>query len=184
MHERTAREHFDEQGFLLLRGLFKPDSDFAGVISAYDRVLDELEAPVSELALSADRIGERAAGLYQASGSLFAQHFDISLPPRPSIPADTPICLDPAIFSLLRHPRLLDAVEALIGPEISLNPVCHVRIKPPQPVMDRGIDQDDLAKKPPKRPGQRDALASGQRRVRRRRLTETLSRSDLRQGGS
>ena len=142
-----AKNRFDEQGFLLLTGLFEPERDFADVIRAYDRILDKLNAPASALPLSADRIGERSADLYRTGGSLFAQHFDITLPPRPSIPADTPICLDPAIFSLLIHPRLLDVVEALIGPEIALNPVCHVRIKPPQVVMDHGIDQDELARK-------------------------------------
>ncbi len=142
-----VKDRFDEQGFLLLPSLFEPERDFADVISTYDRILDDLNAPASDLPLSADRIGERSADLYRMGGSLFAQHFDISLPPRPSIPAATPICLDPAIFSLLSHPRLLDAIEALIGPEIAVNPVCHVRIKPPQLVMDQGIDQDDLAKK-------------------------------------
>ena len=95
-----VKDRFDEQGFLLLPGLFEPERDFVDVIRAYDRILDALNAPASDLPPSADRIGERSADLYRTSGSLFAQHFDITLPPRPSIPADTPICLDPAIFSL------------------------------------------------------------------------------------
>ena len=37
----------------------------------------------------------------------------------------------PAVFGLLTNPKLLDAVEMFIGPEIFLNPVHHVRIKPP-----------------------------------------------------
>ena len=36
-----------------------------------------------------------------------------------------------ATFALLRNPRLLDAVEALIGPEITCNPIQHLRAKPP-----------------------------------------------------
>ncbi len=139
-------QQFSDQGFLILPRLFEPERDFDGVVRAYDLILERLGAPASRLPMSADRIGERAAGLYQRSGDLYAQHFDISLPPRPSIPANTPICLDPAIFTLLSHPRLLDAVEALIGPEISLNPVCHVRIKPPQAVMDHGRHGSELAK--------------------------------------
>lgn len=146
MPDLNVKDRFDEQGFLLLPGLFEPERDFVDVIGAYDRILDELGAAASRSPVSADRIGERAADLYRASGSLFAQHFDISLPPRPSIPADTPICLDASIFALLSHPRLLDALEVLIGSEISLNPVCHVRIKPPQVVMDHGINPDDLAR--------------------------------------
>jgi len=36
---------------------------------------------------------------------------------------DTPIHLSEAVFNFLRNPRLLDAVETLIGPEIYSNPI-------------------------------------------------------------
>jgi hypothetical protein len=32
---------------------------------------------------------------------------------------------------MLHHPRLLDALEAVLGPEISCNPIQHLRAKPP-----------------------------------------------------
>tara|TARA_B100000809_G_scaffold230610_1_gene245174 strand:+ start:453 stop:767 length:315 start_codon:yes stop_codon:yes gene_type:complete len=38
----------------------------------------------------------------------------------------------PALFDLLRSPRLLDFVEQFIGPEIYCNPVQHTRIKLPE----------------------------------------------------
>jgi phytanoyl-CoA hydroxylase len=38
----------------------------------------------------------------------------------------------PAVFRALTNPRLLDAVESIVGPEILSNPVQHVRIKPPE----------------------------------------------------
>lgn len=44
----------------------------------------------------------------------------------------TEMHLGPAVFNLLRHPRLLDVIESLMGPEIYSNPVQHVRIKPPE----------------------------------------------------
>jgi hypothetical protein len=37
----------------------------------------------------------------------------------------------PAVFALLTAPKLLDIVETLIGPEITSNPIQHVRLKPP-----------------------------------------------------
>ena len=37
---------------------------------------------------------------------------------------------------MVTHPRVLDAVEALIGPEITSNPIQHVRIKPPEQAVD------------------------------------------------
>lgn len=35
------------------------------------------------------------------------------------------------LFALMRHPRLLDALAGLLGDEISLNPIQHLRAKPP-----------------------------------------------------
>ncbi len=59
------------------------------------------------------------------------QPFDISLP-HSDIRQDTPMHFGPAVFSMVTHRRILDIVEQLIGPEITSNPIQHVRIKPPQ----------------------------------------------------
>ena len=37
----------------------------------------------------------------------------------------------PAVFELLRNRKILDVVEAVIGPEIASSPVQQMRIKPP-----------------------------------------------------
>ena len=58
------------------------------------------------------------------------QPLDISLP-GDQIHDDTPMHFGPAVFSLITAPRLLDIVESLIGPEITSNPIQHVRLKPP-----------------------------------------------------
>ena len=57
---------------------------------------------------------------------------DITLPLEDRIRADTPIHLGGQVFHLLRNPRLLDAIEVFIGPEIYSVPVQHMRIKPPE----------------------------------------------------
>ena len=80
---------------------------------------------------------ERLVEVYRA-GCAYAQAFDIALP-NSNINADTPIHNGPAVFNLLRSPRLLAAVESLIGGEIYSNPIQHVRIKPPS----RLIKQED-----------------------------------------
>lgn len=66
---------------------------------------------------------------YRAGCDWF-QPMDISLPGG-QIAADTPFHFGPAVFDLLIEPRLLDVVESLIGPELTSNPIQHVRIKPP-----------------------------------------------------
>ncbi len=66
---------------------------------------------------------------YKAGCDWF-QPMDISLP-GDRIQADTPFHFGPAVFDMLTDPGLLDVVETLIGPEITSNPIQHVRLKPP-----------------------------------------------------
>ena len=64
------------------------------------------------------------------AGCEWFQPMDISLPGS-AIAADTPFHFGPAVFDMLTCGRLLDLVEDLIGPEITSNPIQHVRLKPP-----------------------------------------------------
>jgi ectoine hydroxylase-related dioxygenase (phytanoyl-CoA dioxygenase family) len=64
------------------------------------------------------------------AGIDYFQPIDISLPPG-NIDAQTPFHAGPAVFDLMTHEPLLDAVESLLGPELTSNPIQHVRVKPP-----------------------------------------------------
>lgn len=75
------------------------------------------------------QFADAIAAVY-AAGLDYFQPLDISLPPG-QISEDIPFHAGPAIFKLMTNPRLLDVVESLIGPEITSNPIQHVRIKPP-----------------------------------------------------
>ena len=76
---------------------------------------------------------------YKASGFDWFQSFDISLPGE-DIREDTPMHFGPAIFNIVRNKDLLDIIESLIGPEITSNPIQHVRIKPPESL----LPQDEI----------------------------------------
>ena len=52
----------------------------------------------------------------------------------------------PRCSHLFSRVNLLDAVADLIGDEISLNPICHVRIKPQQVVMDRSTISNEFSR--------------------------------------
>ena len=71
---------------------------------------------------------------YQAGCDYF-QPMDISLP-GDRIIADTPFHIGPAVFNMLIAVPLLDVVEQLIGPELTSNPIQHVRLKPPSVKLD------------------------------------------------
>ncbi|WP_425041561.1 phytanoyl-CoA dioxygenase family protein [Primorskyibacter sp. S187A] len=70
-----------------------------------------------------------------AAGCDWFQPMDISLP-GDQIHPDTPMHFGPAVFDLVTARPLLDIVEQLIGPEITSNPIQHVRIKPPETQLD------------------------------------------------
>lgn len=63
------------------------------------------------------------------------QPLDISLP-HADITDETPMHFGPAVFAMATHKRILDIVAQLIGPEITSNPIQHVRIKPPEGQVD------------------------------------------------
>lgn len=132
---------FHDQGYVLAKGLLDPVAVFEPIERDYAALLDELmTALVAEGRLSSTwpelPFGERVIKLYRETGDLFIQHFDITMPPKAGVPADLPMCLAPSVFAVMTDQGLLDAVESLIGPEISINPVQHVRIKPPSRVLD------------------------------------------------
>ncbi|MET0146833.1 MAG: phytanoyl-CoA dioxygenase family protein [Ilumatobacteraceae bacterium] len=122
------RERFETNGYLVVEDVVDPSFD--AIWAEYQVVLDEI-AGAAGIDLPADRpVTQRLLDLATRTGSSHAQHFDISLP-RFGITPDTPLHVGPAMFAALRDERLLDVVEAFVGPEIYCNPVQHIRMKLP-----------------------------------------------------
>jgi len=130
------KNHFQEYGFVVAEGILDLELDIKPVVQEYydllDSLIDQWYAEGKLPSRFADQpFGQRLTSVIRESGQAYHQPFDISLP-QANILADTPMHTGPAVFHLLTSPRLLDAVESLIGPEIYSNPVQHVRIKPPE----------------------------------------------------
>lgn len=127
---------FNDQGFLLVRGLFDPAADLDPIIREYYGVLDRLVDQLYEAGEIKSRyknlsFSDKLMQIQTETGKVFHQHFDFSLP-QGGIKFDTPIWTGKAVFDILRNDKLLDAAESLIGPEIYANPVQHVRLKTPE----------------------------------------------------
>ncbi len=134
-------DRFQRDGYLAVDRLLDYELDVQPVIAEYEALLDELcRAWVAEGRLSETfsdlPFEKRLVEVYRA-GCSYEQAIDIALP-NGAVQADTPMHHGPAVFNLLRSPRLLAAVESLIGGEIYSNPIQHVRIKPPMSVVDQG----------------------------------------------
>jgi phytanoyl-CoA hydroxylase len=113
-------ESFRRDGVLIAPGILR-DEDFAPVEAALTRHIDrrarELKAAgeISDLAESApfdERIGQLYAQCTDIVGGL-----------------DIMELRAPEVFAFLGNARLLDAVECLVGPEITCNPIQHMRPK-------------------------------------------------------
>lgn len=125
---------FWETGFLVLENFVDQGTFLDPVIAEYEQIMDELAAGwVRDGRLDADRCPPTFDGRIVAAcqaGLDYFQPMDISLPGGP-IKADTPFHAGPAVFRMMTDDSLLDVVESIIGPEITSNPIQHVRIKPP-----------------------------------------------------
>jgi len=127
---------FNNEGYVVVDGVFDPETDLAAVVADYSATLDELADGWRAAGLLPDSFrglpfGERLVRIMAESGVNWAQPFDISLPQTQVYP-DTPIHASESVFNLMRHPRLLDVVEQFVGPEIFSNPIQHTRLKAPE----------------------------------------------------
>ena len=129
-------DHFDREGWLIVEGIFDPESDFAPLLADYSEIADRQAArlldPVQRAGYDRDwAFEQKILYLAECTGGFDHQPFDISLPPK-GIDPQLEMYTGQAAFRLLSHPRLLDVVECFIGSEIYSNPVQHIRVKVPE----------------------------------------------------
>jgi phytanoyl-CoA hydroxylase len=133
---RVDVERFREEGYLVVEDVLDVERDLDPVVAEYTEKLDalarawhaegKLQSTYADLPFV-----QRLAQVLTEIGRAGYQSLDISLP-FANVTEETPIHLGPATFGLLTSPRLIDAVEQIVGPEVLSNPIQHVRIKPPE----------------------------------------------------
>ena len=135
------KEQFHKDGYIIVKGLLEPEQDILPLKEAYTELLDALariylvEANSSTLSTyDGLPFPERFAMLLGASGGTVLHHID----PVLNILVETfqwrkdlPNPRIPEIFALMRHAKVLDILEQLIGPEIAASPLYHFNFKLP-----------------------------------------------------
>ena len=149
----TQLRRFEEEGYLIVEDILDPVRAFEPIWAEYEQVLDRIaDSLYAEGAIRSTYAGrsfaQRLIHIYCDTGRNFHQHFDISLP-QSGLQHDTPIHVGPAVFNLLASPRLLNLIEDIIGPEIYVNPVQHIRIKPPERAVRRDAGYSALVSRTP-----------------------------------
>jgi len=133
---RQILDQFEDEGYVVVRGLLSWEEDLQPVVHEYEQVLDRLvhqwHAAGRLATLHSDLpFGDRLIQATREARLPYDQEFDISLPQQ-NITEQTPIHTGPAVFDLLRNDRLLDQVTEFLGEEIYSNPVQHTRVKIPE----------------------------------------------------
>ena len=129
--------HFHSHGYLVVEDVLG-DRVLGPLRAEYEALLGTLYDGWSRDGTlpEAGTFEQRLVAAYKAGYDWF-QPMDISLP-GDRITADTPMHFGPAVFDLVTAPEILDIVEDIIGPEITSNPIQHVRIKPPARDLEAG----------------------------------------------
>lgn len=129
---------FETDGYTVARGMLDPERDIRPLRTAYAGLLDELFAIYAGKIASRDggspSFPERLAMSLGASGGGIWHHIDPALnilEPGYAWRQDLPDPRIPELFRLMRHPLLLDALEGLTGPRITVSPIHHLNIKLP-----------------------------------------------------
>ena len=125
-------QQFENEGYLVVENVLEADI-LESVQAEYHDLLNKLYFEwYSEGLVPSDtnlNFYDKLLASYKAGCDWF-QPMDISLP-GDVIFGDTPFHFGPAVFDMVTSNRLLNVVEDLIGPEITSNPIQHVRLKPP-----------------------------------------------------
>ncbi len=141
--DQASVDQFHREGYTVVEDLLDEERDIRPLVNEYTALLDKLATGwYAEERLASSyaylSFGQRLIQVLREVGEGSIQNFEITLPFR-KLSSDTPIHLGPAVFNLMRSPRLLDAVESLIGSEIYCHPAHHSRIKLPVESLSEGI---------------------------------------------
>ena len=159
MLSSTQIANFERDGFLVVNGVIA-QQNINNLRMCFERRVDDLISRYRHLLKMPSTLGktfdEKLTILLQHAPAAY-EHLDISLPLTNKMGARVPdwqevfgdewhnnagIFASDAIFNLVTHPNIIAIGRQLLGDNVALNPVQHVRIKPPQRLLSGASVQD------------------------------------------
>ncbi|MCU1488598.1 MAG: phytanoyl-CoA dioxygenase [Acidimicrobiaceae bacterium] len=134
---------FQDEGYVVLSDVI-PEAIISDILQELGEIAVSLVEREKERKPTLDAMAgrdpfARLIGLSGQTGKIYSQYFDMSFPTGVAVADDVPINTGPSLFAFLTHTALLDCVERIIGPEISSNPVQHVRLKLPEGTLPENV---------------------------------------------
>lgn len=135
-------QNFNEQGFVRVPGILRPD-DFTAVRGEFADLLPERAIQWCDRGLLDHAVLERLVGDFEQDLLMLSAvegfdtemlaELDITLPHSPfsAIQTDSLFHVGPGLLRLISTPRLLDTIQAFVGNEISVSGNAHIRLKLP-----------------------------------------------------
>jgi len=127
---------YEKDGYLVVRGLLDVERDIHPIQKAYASLLDSLAEIYTVEAggpsLEGMTFQERFAASLGASAGQVLHHLDPVLnifQKNYKWRTDLPAAQIPEMFNLIRHEKVLDVLEELIGGEVFSSPIYHVNMK-------------------------------------------------------
>ena len=135
----SLSEQYQEEGYLVVKGALDPETAIRPLQESYTKLLNAL-ARIYLIEANAEALNrfdemslpERFAVMLGASHGTILHHLDPVLnifAPTFRWRKDLPNARIPEMFELMRHPKLLDLLEELIGPEVAASPIYHFNMK-------------------------------------------------------
>ena len=140
------RSIFNHDGYLVIENLLNWQNDILPLVFEYQKLIDALAEIFLIEAKGVDKsqldsllgnypeldFPDRFATLIGASGGRALHHLDPVLniySPDYQYRRDLPSAQIPPLFDFVRHTKLLDVIEELIGSEVYASPIYHLNIK-------------------------------------------------------
>ena len=145
-------KQFEQQGYVVVKGLLDINKDIQPVREEYMSKVEELEKQWYDKGIISKYYNklpfEKRLGqlVIDTEGKLLP-FLDIALKSKDLGTQHPNIHHGPAVFGLLANPKVLDAVERFIGPEIYVNPLNRLRIKPPERLLPEDLRKMDQISK-------------------------------------
>ena len=129
------KDKFNKQGFLIVRNVLDFNFDLKPVLNDIEFIMNRLvykfvSKNKRESVFKYD-FWNKYTFLSKLNINDFDQYFNIRLP-KEKLNKDSDFFASQSIWNLIRHKKILDIIEKLIGSEINSNPVQNSRIKQPE----------------------------------------------------